>query len=92
VEIAAPGDAVLSTFLGTTYIELSGTSMATPHVSGVAAVVFSQNPGMSASSVRSRLTSTADDLGPAGRDQSFGFGRVNLCKAAGGSCAYTPGG
>ena len=92
VEIAAPGVAILSTFLGGTYIELDGTSMATPHVSGVAAVVFSQNPGISASSVRSRLTSTADDLGPAGRDPSFGFGRVNLCKAAGGSCAYTPGG
>ena len=92
VEIAAPGEAVLSTFLGTTYIELSGTSMATPHVSGVAAVVFTQNPGISASSVRSRLTSTSDDLGPAGRDPSFGFGRVNLCKAAGGTCAYTPGG
>jgi hypothetical protein len=30
--------------------------------------------------------------GPAGRDTSFGFGRVNLCKAAGGSCAYTGGG
>jgi thermitase len=92
VEIAAPGDLVTSTFLAGTYLDLSGTSMATPHVSGVAAVVFTQNPGISASSVRSRLTSTADDLGPAGRDPSFGFGRVNLCKAAGGSCAYTPGG
>ena len=87
VEIAAPGVAILSTFLAGTYIELDGTSMATPHVSGVAAVVFSQSPGISASSVRSRLTSTADDLGPAGRDQSFGFGRVNLCKAVGGSCS-----
>ena len=92
VEIAAPGVAILSTFLAGTYIPLDGTSMATPHVSGVAAVLFSQTPGISASTVRSRLTSTADDLGPAGRDQSFGFGRVNLCKAAGGNCAYTPGG
>jgi hypothetical protein len=33
-----------------------------------------------------------DDIGPAGRDTSFGFGRVNLCKAAGGACAYTGGG
>jgi hypothetical protein len=41
--------------------------------------------------VRSTLTSTADDLGPAGRDASFGFGRVNLCRAAGGACTYTPG-
>jgi hypothetical protein len=41
--------------------------------------------------VRSTLTSTVDDLGPGGRDPAFGFGRVNLCKAAGGACAYTPG-
>jgi len=33
-----------------------------------------------------------DDIGPAGRDTSFGFGRVNLCRAAGGACAYTGGG
>jgi thermitase len=91
VEIAAPGVGVWSTYLGGSYIALDGTSMATPHVSGVAAVVFAQTPGASAATVRSRLTSTVDDLGPAGRDASFGFGRVNLCKAAGGSCAYTPG-
>jgi len=92
VEIAAPGENILSSYAGGLYMELSGTSMATPHVSGVAGVVFSQTPSASAATVRSRLTSTADDLGPAGRDPSFGYGRVNLCKAAGGSCAYTPGG
>jgi subtilisin family serine protease len=91
VEIAAPGDAVLSTFAGGLYMSLSGTSMATPHVAGVASVVFFRNPGATAASVRSTLTSTVDDLGPAGRDPAFGFGRVNLCKAAGGACAYTPG-
>jgi thermitase len=86
VEIAAPGVDVLSTFAGNLYLELSGTSMATPHVSGVAGVLFTQNPSATAASVRSTLTSTADDLGPAGRDPSFGFGRVNLCRAAGGAC------
>jgi thermitase len=91
VEIAAPGVNTQSTFLGGTYIQLSGTSMATPHVSGVAAVLFGQTPGSSASAVRSKLTSTSDDLGSAGRDQSFGFGRANLCNAAGGACTYTPG-
>ncbi|MEA2404513.1 MAG: hypothetical protein QOE08_1160 [Thermoleophilaceae bacterium] len=40
-------------------------------------------------SVRSKLTSTADDLGAPERDTSFGYGRVNLCRAAGGACAYT---
>jgi thermitase len=91
VEIAAPGEAVQSTFAGGLYLSLSGTSMATPHVSGVAAVIFGRNAGASAATVRSQLDAAVDDLGPAGRDASFGFGRVNLCKAAGGACAYTPG-
>jgi thermitase len=92
VEIAAPGVNVLSTYAGGLYLELSGTSMATPHVSGVAAVLFTQDPSATAGSVRSKLTSTADDIGAPGRDTSFGFGRVNLCRAAGGACAYTGGG
>ena len=91
VEIAAPGDAILSTYTAGLYFTASGTSMAAPHVAGVASVLFWRNPGASASSVRSTLTSTVDDLGPAGRDPAFGFGRVNLCKAAGGACAYSPG-
>jgi thermitase len=89
VEIAAPGDAVYSTFLGTTSTELSGTSMASPHVAGVAAVIAQRTPSANAAAIRSSLTSSVDDLGPAGRDATFGFGRANLCKAAGGSCAYT---
>jgi thermitase len=91
VEIAAPGSNVQSTYTGGLYMSLSGTSMATPHVAGVASVIYHLNPGATAATVRSRLTAAVDDLGPAGRDPSFGFGRVNLCKAAGGACAYTPG-
>jgi thermitase len=86
VEIAGPGVNVLSTIPGGQYAELSGTSMATPHVSGVAGVLWQLNPGDTANGIRSRLDAAVDDLGPAGRDQSFGFGRVNLCKAAGGGC------
>jgi thermitase len=86
VEIAAPGVNVLSTIPGGQYAELSGTSMATPHVSGVAGVLWQLFPGDTANGIRSRLDAAVDDLGAAGRDQSFGFGRVNLCKAAGGSC------
>jgi thermitase len=86
VEIAGPGVNVLSTIPGGQYFELSGTSMATPHVSGVAGVLWQLFPGETANGIRSRLDAAVDDLGPAGRDQSFGFGRVNLCKAAGGGC------
>jgi thermitase len=86
VEIAGPGVDVLSTIPGGQYAELSGTSMATPHVSGVTGVLWQLFPGSTASSIRSRLDAAVDDLGPAGRDATFGFGRVNLCKAAGGAC------
>jgi thermitase len=86
VEVAAPGVSILSTIPGGQYANLSGTSMATPHASGVAGVLWQLFPTDTAAGIRSRLTSTVDDLGPAGRDPSFGFGRVNLCKAAGGAC------
>jgi thermitase len=86
VEIAAPGVNVLSTIPGGQYARLSGTSMATPHVSGVAGVLWQRFPGDTAAGIRGRLTAAVDDKGAAGRDSSFGFGRVNLCKAAGGAC------
>ncbi len=86
VEIAAPGVNVLSTVRGGGYATFSGTSMATPHVSAVAGVLRQVFPADSAAAIRSRLDAAVNDLGPAGRDASFGFGRVNLCKAAGGGC------
>ena len=84
VEIAAPGVNVLSTYdsSNSSYTTLSGTSMATPHVAGVAAVIRTKNPTFTAAQTRSKLDASVDDLGPAGRDASFGFGRVNLAKAA----------
>jgi thermitase len=92
VEIAAPGVDVESTYAGGLYMTLSGTSMATPHVAGVAAVIADLNPTANAATLRSKLDAAVDDIGAAGRDNNFGFGRVNLCKAAGGACAYTGGG
>jgi thermitase len=81
VEIAAPGVNILSTAPGGGYQTMSGTSMATPHVSGAAAVVMKQK-GLTAAQTRALLTSTSDDLGGAGRDTCFGFGRLNLARAA----------
>ena len=81
VEIAAAGVGVLSTKRGGGYVAFSGTSMATPHVAGVAALIFGDNPGWTAAQVRSKLDTSVDDLGTPGRDTSFGFGRVNLAKA-----------
>jgi len=81
VEVAAAGVDVLSTVRGGGYEEFSGTSMATPHVAGVAALIFGRNPTWNAAQVRSKLAASTDDLGAPGRDTSFGFGRVTLTKA-----------
>jgi thermitase len=83
VEIAAPGVDIVSTWRDGGYNTISGTSMATPHASGVAAVIRTLNSSLTASQAVARLDSATDDLGPAGRDPNFGFGRVNLAKAAG---------
>jgi thermitase len=82
VEIAAPGVNILSTYMDGGYRALSGTSMATPHVSGVAAIIRTRNPAFSAAQARAKLDASVDDEGPAGRDAQYGFGRVNLVKAA----------
>ena len=58
------------------YEAWDGTSMATPHVSGVAALVWSCNPSWTNKQIRTALTATAEDLGAAGRDNSYGFGLV----------------
>lgn len=54
-----------------------GTSMAAPHVAGVAALLFSQSPGRTAAEVRSLLESYARDLGPAGWDPTYGHGLLD---------------
>lgn len=83
VEVAAPGVDVLSTRAGGGYVAMSGTSMAAPHAAGVAAVAFSSHPRSNASTIRATLDAATDDLGVPGRDPVYGFGRVNLAKAAG---------
>jgi subtilisin family serine protease len=63
------------------YEAWDGTSMATPHVSGVAAVIWSTNPSWTNAQIRRALQSTAQDLGSRGRDSAYGFGLVQA-KAA----------
>ena len=82
VDISAPGVAIGSSTSGTAdYHYMDGTSMATPHVTGVAALIKTLNPSMTASQIAARLTSTAVDLGPAGKDDTFGHGRLNAAAA-----------
>jgi len=63
------------------YAYLDGTSMATPHVAGVAALVWSAKPTATNQQVRDAMNSTAIDLGTAGRDNSFGYGLVQAFDA-----------
>lgn len=85
VDIAAPGVSIASTWYRAeaSYALASGTSMATPHVAGLAALLFSKDPSLSPGEVETRIEQTADDLGPAGRDNYFGYGRINLEMALG---------
>jgi aqualysin 1 len=68
VDIWAPGVSIYSTYKGGGYATLSGTSMATPHVAGGAALYLSRNTGASPSSVESALKSTAFSTGTSSKD------------------------
>lgn len=84
VDLSAPGVGIYSTYFdgaNSTYATMSGTSMAAPHVVGVAALLLAQNPGRSAMELRSLLEGSADDLGEPGKDIYFGYGRVNAYRA-----------
>ncbi len=77
VEISAPGSGVYSSILGGNYATWSGTSMAAPHVSGVAALIKDANPALTPQEIRTILQDTAIDLGETGRDKLYGFGLVD---------------
>ncbi len=86
LDFSAPGENIPSTWTGkqpctkqnanTCYVLSSGTSMATPHVAGLAGLVKSNNPGFTAGDIYNRLDSTALDLGAAGRDTTYGEGLI----------------
>ncbi len=72
------------------YDYFDGTSMATPHVSGVAALIWSKYPGATNAQVRQALTSSAEDLGAVGRDTSYGYGLVRAGAALTALAALAP--
>jgi len=85
VELSAPGDEILSTYPIELDLEdgvqdgfktFSGTSMATPHVTGIIALYKERFPSFTNKRLRELLTNTAEDLGAPGRDPNYGFGMV----------------
>jgi thermitase len=80
VAIAAPGVDILSTWLGNGYEEKSGTSMATPVVSGVAALIVAQHPRISVDELKKKLLASVDPLAELKGKVATG-GRINAAKA-----------
>lgn len=81
VDLAAPGVDILSTTPGGRFGFFSGTSMAAAHVTGVMALLLQQSPGVAPVVLRALIESTAVDLGLRGRDDRFGWGRIEACRA-----------
>jgi hypothetical protein len=77
VSVVAPGSGIYSTWTGGSYVNDSGTSMATPHVAGLAALVMAHYPAYTPDEIASALLDNADDLGEAGWDEYYGCGRIN---------------
>ncbi len=82
VDVMAPGDNVYSTYNDLNneyggYTFLTGTSMATPHVAGLAGLLLSQEPTRTVADLTRLIETTAFDLGDPGRDEKFGYGRIN---------------
>lgn len=82
VDLFAPGVDIWSTTPGGGYAAWSGTSMATPVAHGVAALIWAANPSLTSYEVEALLEWSCDDLGARGEDDEFGWGRVNVYRAA----------
>lgn len=82
VDVAAPGSSIVSTLRDGGYGAMSGTSMASPHVAGLAGLLYSVNPSMSPAAVVDRIAATADQIG--GTGSLWAWGRINAARALSG--------
>jgi thermitase len=81
IDLASPGVSISTTNRGGGYGSWSGTSFSAPIVAGVAALVISANPSLTGSQIQDVLKQSADNLGAAGWDTQYGWGRVNAANA-----------
>ncbi len=75
--VSAPGVKILSSMPGGGYGTMSGTSMATPHTSGLLSLIYQAVPGISIEQASALIVKGVKDLGPAGQDNDYGFGRID---------------
>ena len=89
--VLSTGGSVSAAGIEFAYTFLSGTSMATPHVAGVLALMKSVNPDLTPADIDALLQrgDLTDDLGPPGRDDSFGYGLINAGRAVAAALAAT---
>ncbi len=80
-DIAAPGVSVRSSVPGGGYDSFSGTSMASPHINGVVALMRQAAPNMSVEHIKEIIFQTAYDLGDEGEDNTYGWGMVDAYEA-----------
>ncbi|GGB42817.1 S8 family serine peptidase [Fictibacillus barbaricus] len=81
IDFAAPGEDIFSTAANSGYMYMDGTSMATPVVSGTAALMLSKNPLLTENELRDLLIKSSVDLGDPGWDIYYGYGRIDMNKA-----------
>ncbi len=91
VDVTAPGDSIYSLNSNNAYITRSGTSMATPHVTGLVALMRAVYPSMNAANIRNVLMQSARDLAPTGFDNYTGAGVVNAAAAVAMAQSIYPG-
>jgi len=81
IRLTAPGVGVWTLAPADQFARITGTSAAAAHVSGVVALLLSRDGTLSPAEIEQSLYSSVDDLGPLGRDATYGFGRLNARKA-----------
>lgn len=81
IDVSAPGDGIWSTNFNNGYIDLSGTSMATPHAAGLASLLKGFNTNLANDDIEQIIRLAADDRGAVGFDNQFGTGRINAERA-----------
>lgn len=90
-DVCAPGYLIMAAKAGTTssYVEYSGTSMATPFVAGTVALMLDANPSLTPMQVKNIISTTSIDFGPYGKDIEYGWGRLDAYEAIKAAGGYT---